>query len=56
MAFSTFKRSAGWGSPVNPPDFTDHLAEIADFEWNNGSGNTAGTYGVDFWVDEVELY
>lgn len=55
-AFNDFKRSPGWGSPVNPPDFTDHLNEIVDFEWNNSTGNTAGTAGVDFWVDEVEFY
>jgi hypothetical protein len=55
-AFNTFKRSPGWGSPVNPPDFVDHLNEIVDFEWNNSTGNTAGTAGVDFWVDEVEFY
>jgi hypothetical protein len=55
-AFNTFKRSPGWGSPVNPPDFTDHLNEIVDFEWSNSTGNTAGTAAVDFWVDEVEFY
>ena len=53
---SAFKRSPGWGSPVNPPDFTDHLNEISDFEWNNATGNVAGSAGVDFWVDEVEFF
>lgn len=56
LAFNTFKRQAGWGSPVNPPEFTDHLNEIVDFEWSNNVGNTAGSFPVDFWVDEVEFY
>ncbi len=56
VAFTDLKRAPGWGSPITPPDFTDHLAEIMDLEWGHNAGNTAGTYKVDMWVDEVELY
>jgi hypothetical protein len=56
MAFADLKRQSGWGGPVVPPEFTEHLAEIMGFEWSHSSGNVAGTTGVDFWVDEVEFY
>jgi hypothetical protein len=56
LAFSDLKRAPGWGSPVTPPDFTDHLGKIIDVEWVDGSGNNAGTYKIDYWVDEVEFY
>jgi hypothetical protein len=54
--FSDLKRQPGWGSPVTPPDFTDHLTELTTIEWQDDSGNTAGNYHVDFWVDQVEFY
>jgi hypothetical protein len=56
LAFADLKRGSGWGSPVAPPDFTDHLKEIIDVEWVDGSGNNAGSYKIDYWVDEVEFY
>ncbi len=55
-AFSDLKRQPGWGSPVNPPDFTDHLTEIKTIEWSHNSQNTAGTYPIDYWVDEVQFF
>jgi hypothetical protein len=54
--FSDLKRQSGWGSPVTPPDFSDHLKELANVEWSHNSGNTAGTYAIDYWVDEVEFF
>jgi hypothetical protein len=55
-SFSDFKRQPGWGSIVTPPDFTDHLKELMTIEWNHNAGNTAGTYAIDYWVDEVEFF
>ncbi len=55
-AFTDLQRGSGWGSPVTPPDFTDHLKEIIDIEWMEGSENAAGTYKIDYWVDEVEFF
>lgn len=55
-AFGDLKRQSGWGSPVNPPDFTEHLKEFKTIEWSHNSGNTAGSYPIDFWVDEVEFF
>jgi hypothetical protein len=56
LSFNDLQRQSGWGSAVTPPDFTDHLREIVDIEWMEGSGNTAGTYAIDYWVDEVEFF
>lgn len=56
LAFGDMKRGAGWGSVVSPPDLTDHLREIVDIDWSNGSGNAVGTFKIDYWVDEVEFY
>jgi len=56
FSFSDLKRQAGWGSPVNPPDFTDHLNEIMGIQWDHNDQNTAGTYHIDYWVDEVEFF
>jgi hypothetical protein len=56
FAFSDLKRQAGWGSPVTPPDFTDHLNELMNLEWSHNSGNSAGSYNIDYWVDEVEFF
>jgi hypothetical protein len=55
-AFTDLKRQSGWGSPVTPPDFTDHLTELKGFEWSHNSQNTAGSYPIDYWVDEVEFF
>ncbi len=55
-AFADMKRESGWGSPVTPPDLTDHLKEFIDLEWANSANNAAGTYNIDYWVDEVEFY
>jgi len=55
-AFADLKRESGWGSPVTPPDLTDHLKEFIDLEWANSANNAAGTYNIDYWVDEVEFF
>lgn len=55
-AFTDLKRQSGWGSPVTPPDFTDHLKEIKTIEWSNSAQNKAGSYPIDYWVDEVEFF
>ncbi len=55
-AFGDLKRGSGWGSPVTPPDFTDHLKELITIEWNHNAQNTAGSYDIDYWVDEVEFF
>ncbi|HTC20913.1 MAG TPA: hypothetical protein VK859_08695 [bacterium] len=55
-AFGDLKRQPGWGSIVTPPDFTDHLKEIVTMEWSHNAGNTAGSYAIDYWVDEVEFF
>ena len=54
--FSDLKREDGWGESVDPPDLTDHLKEIVYIKWDHGTTNVAGTYNVDYWVDEVEFY
>jgi len=54
-AFTDLKRE-GWGAPVTPPDLVDHLKELINFTWAHSANNAAGTYDIDFWVDEVEFY
>ena len=56
FSFSDLKRQSGWGSPVTPPDFTDHLKDIVFIQWDNNAQNTAGTFHIDYWVDEVEFF
>ena len=56
FSFSDLKRQPGWGSIVTPPDFTDHLKELKTIEWTHNAGNTAGSYPIDYWVDEVEFF
>lgn len=56
FAFSDLKRQSGWGDPVNPPDFTDHLNEVMFIQWDHNAQNTAGSYHIDYWVDEVEFF
>jgi hypothetical protein len=46
----------GWGAPVTPPDLVDHLKEFINISWNNSANNTAGSYPIDFWVDDVEFF
>jgi hypothetical protein len=55
-SFSELKRLSGWGSPVSPPDFVDHLSKVVFLQWDHGTGNNAGSYNIDFWVDEVEFF
>ncbi len=55
VSFKDAKR-IGWGSPVAPPDFTDHLNQIIDIEWTHNTQNTPGKVTIDYWVDEVEFY
>jgi hypothetical protein len=56
FAFADLKRESGWGSPVTPPDLTDHLKEFIDLEWANSANDAAGSYNIDYWVDEVEFF
>lgn len=56
LNFKDLTRQSGWGSPVAPPDFTDHLKEIRFIEWTHNAQNTAGDYPIDYWVDEVEFF
>ncbi|HEY5039900.1 MAG TPA: hypothetical protein VIJ93_12580 [bacterium] len=55
-AFSDLKREQGWGSPVVPPDLTDHLKEFIYIKWDHGGDNHAGTYKIDYWADEIEFF
>lgn len=55
-SFEDLKREAGWGSPVTPPDLTDHLKEFVYIKWDHSGDNHAGTYTIDYWVDEIEFY
>ncbi len=55
-SFNDLKRGTGWGSAVIPPDLVDHLKEVVGLEWSHDAGNTAGSYPIDFWVDEVEFF
>jgi hypothetical protein len=50
------KREAGWGSPVTPPDLTDHLKEFIYIKWSHGGDNHAGTYKINYSVDEIEFF
>lgn len=56
LSFSDLKRQSGWGSAVNPPDFADHLRELSQLQWDHNAQNNAGTYVIDYWVDEVEFF
>jgi len=56
FSFSDLKRQSGWGDPVNPPDFTDQLTNIISVQWDHNAQNTAGTFHIDYWVDEVEFF
>jgi hypothetical protein len=54
--FVDIKRESGWGSSVTPPDLVDHLKELVNLQWQHGANNAAGTYKIDYWVDEVEFF
>jgi hypothetical protein len=54
--FSDLGREPGWGSPVVPPDMVDHLKEFVYIKWDHGGDNNAGTYNIDYWVDEVSFF
>ncbi len=54
--FADLKRESGWGSPVMPPDLTDHLAEFLDIQWVNSGVNVPASINIDYWVDEVEFF
>ncbi len=54
--FTELTREQGWGSPVTPPDLIDHLKEFVYLEWDQSGDNNAGTYAIDYWVDEVEFF
>jgi hypothetical protein len=54
--FSELTREAGWGSPVVPPDLTDHLKEFIYIKWANSGDNHAGSYKIDYWVDQVAFF
>jgi hypothetical protein len=55
-AFTDLKRQSGWGSAVLPPELNEHLKEFVGFEWAHNAGNTAGSYAIDYWLDEVEFF
>ena len=55
LVFADTKRE-GWGGPVTPPDLVDHLTEFVSLTWTHQGNNVAGTYNVDYWVDEVEFF
>ncbi len=54
--FSDLTRLPGWGSPVAPPELTEHLKEFIYIKWGHSADNAAGTYTIDYWVDEVEFF
>lgn len=54
--FGDLKRDQGWGSPVMPPDITDHLTEFLALQWSNSGQNIPAKYNIDYWVDEVEFF
>ena len=55
-SFADLKRESGWGSPVTPPDLTDHLKEFITIKWDHSANNAAGSYTIDYYVDEVEFF
>jgi hypothetical protein len=55
-AFTDLKRESGWGSPVMPPDITDHLMEFINLQWANSGTNMPAKYNIDYWVDEIEFF
>jgi hypothetical protein len=54
--FADMKRESGWGSPVTPPDLTDHLKDFINIKWDHSANNAAGSYNIDYYVDEVEFF
>ncbi len=54
--FTELPREPGWGSPVVPPDLVDHLNEFVYVKWDHGGDNNAGTYNIDYWVDDIEFF
>ncbi len=56
LPFSNLTRQSGWGNTITPPEFAEHLKEILGIEWTHNAGNTAGSYNIDYWVDEVVFF
>ncbi len=56
LNFSDLTRLQGWGSPVTPPELTEHLKEFIYLKWAHSADNAAGTYAIDYWIDEVEFF
>lgn len=54
--FTELSREQGWGSPVTPPDLIDHLKEFIYLEWDHSGDNNAGTYNIDYWIDDVGFF
>jgi hypothetical protein len=62
LAWGTFTQ-AGWGSPSTGGLASNslvngqpNLSQILYFQWEEDPNALPGTYGCDFWVDEVQLY
>ncbi|HVZ79311.1 MAG TPA: hypothetical protein VHE12_00770 [bacterium] len=57
---------AGWGDPkigplsgtcgIAPCTGSPNISRILYFQWEEDPNNVAGTYGCDFYVDEVQLF
>ena len=56
LKFTDLTREQGWGAPVTPPDLVDHLKEFVCVKWDHGANNAAGSYTIDYWVDDVEFF
>lgn len=46
----------GWGLKPDPPDLPGNADHLFWLQWNHSGGNVAGTYNVDYWVDNVEFF
>jgi hypothetical protein len=56
LPFEDLKRESGWGAPVTPPALVDHLKEFVSVKWDHGANNAAGSYKIDYYVDEVAFF
>lgn len=55
LAFSSLTQE-GFGISPSPADLDGNKDHLFWMQWNHGGGNVAGSYTIDYWVDNVEFY
>lgn len=49
-------KQEGWGTAASPAGLANHLSKMILLFWKFDANNAAGTYYVDFWVDNIQFY